>query len=587
MKWLRFIAINACVVGFLSSFAIAQSPNLRCIALDQSGGALISWIVPTDSCGFFNKYYIFYSTNQAGPFTVIDSISSFVTTTYYHSTAGANLGSVYYYVQSNSGCIVNISDTLASIQLSVTSSLGLANLVWNPTHTPELSTATGNYIINREDTITGSLIVQDSVFQAYTYADTFMTCSDTISYQVHIVDSTGCISASSIAALNPDFQQPASISIDTVSVDTLTGLATISWTASSSFDVVGYIIYIANNFGGWDSIDVVLGKNNTFYMDLNSNVDTSSGMYNVAAYDGCGNNSVFGNGHNTMYLSGVLDTCAGEVTLSWNEYVNWPSGIDQYDIFMNSSGGTYQNVGYTTSNQFVYGGLKKDTVYCFIVRATGVTIPKSSSSNKICSYIDTVQTAGTPFQLSAEAQDSIKNTLYWNEDPYWAGLVSSYSIYRSTDGGTYQLIRNELFGTTIYVDSLEPLSAFRYGMGEFCYFVVPDKSSGNRYGCIDTSNVECVSQFPKYVVPNTFTPNGDGLNDIFLPIRVFIDKQNYLFIIYNRWGQKLFETTDPEEGWTGYLKDFVLPNDAYVYYVTFLIKGEIPIEKAGTVILMR
>jgi gliding motility-associated-like protein len=58
-------------------------------------------------------------------------------------------------------------------------------------------------------------------------------------------------------------------------------------------------------------------------------------------------------------------------------------------------------------------------------------------------------------------------------------------------------------------------------------------------------------------------------------------------IIFNRWGQNIFETNDMNEGWDGTVKGFVVQNDAYVFYVNFTIRDGIPVQKAGTVLLIR
>ncbi len=75
-----------------------------------------------------------------------------------------------------------------------------------------------------------------------------------------------------------------------------------------------------------------------------------------------------------------------------------------------------------------------------------------------------------------------------------------------------------------------------------------------------------------YYVPNSFTPDGDGLNQIFSPIFSGpIDQTNYQMLIFNRWGEIIFETLDPNEGWNATLG----PNGqacqvgTYTYVITF------------------
>ena len=55
---------------------------------------------------------------------------------------------------------------------------------------------------------------------------------------------------------------------------------------------------------------------------------------------------------------------------------------------------------------------------------------------------------------------------------------------------------------------------------------------------------------PEIYVPTAFTPNGDNLNDVVKAIPVGMKQFNY-FVIFNRWGQKVFYTTDPSKGWDG------------------------------------
>ncbi len=71
-------------------------------------------------------------------------------------------------------------------------------------------------------------------------------------------------------------------------------------------------------------------------------------------------------------------------------------------------------------------------------------------------------------------------------------------------------------------------------------------------GCADTSSVVMINGSVIIQVPNAFTPNGDGLNDTFKPIITRPDMVvQYHLSIYNRWGQRFFETSDPAEGWDG------------------------------------
>ncbi len=65
-----------------------------------------------------------------------------------------------------------------------------------------------------------------------------------------------------------------------------------------------------------------------------------------------------------------------------------------------------------------------------------------------------------------------------------------------------------------------------------------------------TDSLTSTGNESKLVMPNTFTPNGDGHNDIF-KAKEYRNLSEFHAYIFNRWGQKLYEWTDPAEGWDG------------------------------------
>ncbi|HMN32788.1 MAG TPA: gliding motility-associated C-terminal domain-containing protein [Chitinophagaceae bacterium] len=82
-------------------------------------------------------------------------------------------------------------------------------------------------------------------------------------------------------------------------------------------------------------------------------------------------------------------------------------------------------------------------------------------------------------------------------------------------------------------------------------------------GCPQTASVNIKVVQPDVVLPNAFTPNGDGVNDIFRVVgRNFINLQE--FKIFNRWGVELFSTSDINKGWDGTYKG--VPQDPGVYF---------------------
>lgn len=87
-------------------------------------------------------------------------------------------------------------------------------------------------------------------------------------------------------------------------------------------------------------------------------------------------------------------------------------------------------------------------------------------------------------------------------------------------------------------------------------------------GCFTANADYTVDIYPEtfLAMPTTFTPNGDGANDV-VSVEGWGIKQLEEFRIFNRWGEELFFTTNQEEGWDGYYKGVLQNNDVYVYKI--------------------
>ncbi len=94
----------------------------------------------------------------------------------------------------------------------------------------------------------------------------------------------------------------------------------------------------------------------------------------------------------------------------------------------------------------------------------------------------------------------------------------------------------------------------------------------NDYGCTDTTEQIIIINDAEYTfyIPNSFSPNGDGINDVFIPKNSGIDPdaEAYQLLIYNRWGQLIFSTNNPTAGWNGTIKGTTpVQIDTYVWKI--------------------
>lgn len=119
------------------------------------------------------------------------------------------------------------------------------------------------------------------------------------------------------------------------------------------------------------------------------------------------------------------------------------------------------------------------------------------------------------------------------------------------------------------------------------YFV--EQFVANQWGCTDSASAwVLIMDFYTYYAPNAFTPNDDGINDVFLVKGTGIDPNGFTMYIYDRWGKMLFRTGDIEEGWDGTTQnsDKICPEGVYTYLILVKDNNGIRHKYTGTVTLI-
>jgi gliding motility-associated-like protein len=115
-------------------------------------------------------------------------------------------------------------------------------------------------------------------------------------------------------------------------------------------------------------------------------------------------------------------------------------------------------------------------------------------------------------------------------------------------------------------DSVQTITAEGYG-----WFAVDIR---NAYDCSIRDSVLVSEYCPSAIyLPNTFTPNGDGLNDVFIPVGKNIATMQLL--IFDRWGAVLFESNDPTIGWDGTYRNEVVKNDVYMWRLVYRFQEDV------------
>ena len=154
-----------------------------------------------------------------------------------------------------------------------------------------------------------------------------------------------------------------------------------------------------------------------------------------------------------------------------------------------------------------------------------------------CVVEDTVKLAVIP---PPTANFPTTNDTIFYEKEYQLQATPGYASYQWSTGDT-----------TYYINITED--------GE--YSVILQTAEG----CTNLEKVMLIDTWFPFNIPNAFTPNGDGLNDTFRPVTDYDRFSKYNMVIYNSWGQRIFETTNPAEGWNG--KD--APAGVYSWVISY------------------
>ncbi|MFL5753058.1 MAG: gliding motility-associated C-terminal domain-containing protein [Bacteroidia bacterium] len=650
--------------------ASVNSPIVRCVSVAANGDVTLSWDIPADPLAEFQSYDVYSSSVLNGPYTLQSSVTTYLSSSYTVTGAGANSAAKFFYVQTTSTGPVTMpaTDTLKSIYLNVSNPAnGTALLNWNAISSPLPSTSSASYSVYMEYPAGSWNQVASS--SALSYIDTIAICSAFLNYRIELSDGTGCTSVSSIdGAAFVDGIPPVRPILDSVSINAA-GQAVIGLLPSASTDASCYIIY--QHIGATViAIDTLCGNIPAIYLNASSTASAGVETYDIASIDSCGNVCTHSLAQNTIFVSGQFNLCAKSVILNWNAYKNMVGGLKEYQVLVSVNGAAYSLAGTSATTSFIHSGLIPGNSYCYMVRAVNNPSTATSSSNKACflaktqsepSYIyvkkvsvtgpasvdvefavdnsanirsvnvytsehasgpftllanvpftgnalytlsdNNVSTASKNYYYYAQAIDScgiqsvqsntsktivlsvtaqhFLNTLTWDDYSVFLGNVVSYNIYRSVDDVFATApIASVPFGTLTYTDDVSPYTP---NQGRFSYYVEAVEGNGNPYGFMETSNSNIVEAYQgdSVFIPNAFVPR--GMNKIFLPVTQYVEKTDYKLVIFNRFGNAIWETSSDEEGWDGKNCE----GGVYVYLLQFKNSlGEYK-EYKGTVTLVR
>lgn len=450
MNGYRSILMSLVLIGAVSS-SLAQlaPPSLRCASVEPTGDVTLSWVPITDNDGVFGEYRVMHATALAGPYAMVGSVGVVGASVFTHIGGALPGGPQFYHVITADDQVVPAlsqpSDTISTIFLEVTQStpLGNAQLDWLPPSVPLIASAGATYGIWQEYPLGTWTQLGTVPNDRGDEAVEISICEDTLNYRISLEDASGCISFSNAAGdWFADATPPSSPVMVTVSVDTSSGQATLTWLPSPEDDTDGYIILL-NTPNGNIILDTVYGQfTDSYTWDL-SNAGSGPESFTLAAFDTCAtgdppspNTSPTRPAHTTVHISTQYDRCGRRNQVSWTPYVGWP--VQGYELHFNVDGGAWAQLGTfgVGPGSFMHEDLEAGRTYCYVVKAIGASPGEVSLSNKACrvteypplpqfNYLRTVTVLNDELVLVVDSADM-------------AASVRNYRLERSANGGPWQ-----------------------------------------------------------------------------------------------------------------------------------------------------
>lgn len=276
------------------------------------------------------------------------------------------------------------------------------------------------------------------------------------------------------------------------------------------------------------------------------------------------------------------------VDLSWGEFVDWT--IDSTQVFRKTEN-HFVKIASTASMSFSDLNVVNDEEYLYYIctfghyGVDGIVRPLINYSAIIAVTPGDDEAPAAPIlELETNCED-VSNLLKWhgNTESDLAGFRVYYEGPSQTEYTQVSIIHNP--GVDSYLhEGLESV------MG--CYYVRAFDEKGNLSQPSDTICVD-KEECPIYELPNVFTPNGDGYNDVFEPKHVQLSLiEQFKMVVFNRWGNVVFETTDPLLDWDGKdrLSHLDCSQGTYFYICDFSYQGVTGIENMrlqGSITIVR
>jgi gliding motility-associated-like protein len=399
---------------------------------------------------------------------------------------------------------------------------------------------------------------------------------------------------------------PVITNVTVDSTSTTNGVVTVRWTRpigqtpGTSEGPSQYRLFRATGLNGTNFVQIASintnlqpGVADTVFVDRGLNTTQNAYRYRIDYYF-TSNNSLVKLDETEPASSVRLEQTAAatrQVRLTWTANVPWDNGQQRHRVYREVRGrpGVFNQIAdvavqgpetftYTDdgTDRIAADGtqtitLSADSTYCYKVETVGsynsARIRPSllfNFSQIICvNPVDTSRPCPPVLALDTLDCSSLAPDAYCDQTTFTNNLSWTYPA-QTSQGATcdpniveykiyYARYRGDdlTYLTSVKAPPTPPLTRFAHtGLSSFagCYYVTAVNRFGNESA---PSNIVCKDNCPQFTLPNVFTPNNDGRNDVFKPLRCPGFVETVEFRVFNRWGTKVFETTDIGINWDG------------------------------------
>ena len=408
-----------------------------------------------------------------------------------------------------------------------------------------------------------------------------------------------------------DVDVPIITNVSVEATDPVNGEIFVKWTPPYDIDKVqfpgpySYELIRNNGFTGSQGRISLGVTSDTLFTDKGLNTENLVYNYRVVLLD---NNLKIDTSSSASSVRLEPTIINEAIELNWSLTVPWNNSISQYkhDVYRNRTDATAADADTfvkiaevdVTQAGFKYFDdgssngvpLKKEIEYCYYVvtkgayNVVGLVYPLENKSQIVCAKPDDNRLPCPPvLTFEGPVCEEYLSEVACNVNTYYHDLswqpdfsgdcddeLSGYKLYFTPDGeeGQFELVA-ELSALELET-RINNLPNYRG-----CYYITAIDRSGNES---EPSNVACVDNCPKYILPNAFTPNGDGLNETFMAFdNPFSECPRFVLgveiFIVNRWGAEVFSYNSLESSendvfirWNGRDKNGnELPSGTYFY----------------------